>query len=165
MTFQERWAEGPPVGEPPKTDLLTPDEVRETLLAAEGATIGPWETHQSFGMAGMHHAFIKNPDLPSSGYARKGRILGRIDTYVEFDPDGKQCTANAKFITYARKDVPRLCRAYLMLWDELKAERKLSDDLVKDLGLEKDRNKKLGTDWQDMYDAHGTSFRCNGCGK
>ncbi len=28
MTYQERWAEGPPVGEPP-LDLLTPEEVEE----------------------------------------------------------------------------------------------------------------------------------------
>ncbi len=33
MTFQERWAEGPPVGEPP-LDLLTPEQMQKELAAA-----------------------------------------------------------------------------------------------------------------------------------
>jgi hypothetical protein len=35
MTYQERWAEGPPVGEPPRAELLTPEEVREALALAD----------------------------------------------------------------------------------------------------------------------------------
>ena len=40
MTFQERWAEGPPVGEAPKareiSELLTPGGVREMLEKYSG---------------------------------------------------------------------------------------------------------------------------------
>ena len=36
MTFQERWAEGPPVGEPP-LDLLTPEQMQKELTAANAA--------------------------------------------------------------------------------------------------------------------------------
>ena len=36
-----------------------------------------------------------------------------------------------------------LCRNYITLWDKLNHERQISDDVVKELMFERDRNKKL----------------------
>ena len=41
--------------------------------------------------------------------------------------------------------VKRLCRDYLTLWDELSHERQISDDAMKELAFEKDRNSGLVT--------------------
>ncbi len=76
MTFQERWAEGPPVG---PAELLTPEEVRELSKTLVGSTVR----------------------------------------------------------------VHRLCRDYLALWDDLNYERQISDDAIKELTFERDRNLDL----------------------